>query len=75
VLGKRLVFWCDGDANWRAFEDRCPHRAVALSEGRVEGGELHCAYHGWQWNGARLAMMHTLVQRGDAAKLAGGLVL
>ena len=32
-------------AGWRAFEDRCPHRAAPLSEGRVESstGKLFCA--------------------------------
>ena len=29
------MIWHDGAA-WRCFEDRCPHRAVPLSEGRVE---------------------------------------
>ena len=35
LLGRDLVLWHDGGA-WRCFEDRCPHRAVPLSEGRVE---------------------------------------
>ena len=35
LLGRELVLWHDG-SNWRCFEDRCPHRAVPLSEGRVE---------------------------------------
>jgi phenylpropionate dioxygenase-like ring-hydroxylating dioxygenase large terminal subunit len=32
-----------------AFADRCPHRLVPLSAGRVEGGRLRCAYHGWEF--------------------------
>jgi phenylpropionate dioxygenase-like ring-hydroxylating dioxygenase large terminal subunit len=35
-----------------AFSDRCPHRNVPLSMGRVRGGELECAYHGWRFDGA-----------------------
>lgn len=35
----------------RALEDRCPHRAVKLSEGKVIGDRLECAYHGWQFDG------------------------
>ena len=32
-----------------AFIDRCPHRFAPLSAGRVVGGELECAYHGWRY--------------------------
>eukprot|EP00629_Pelagomonadales_sp_RCC1024_P018243 CAMPEP_0119287730 /NCGR_PEP_ID=MMETSP1329-20130426/36086_1 /TAXON_ID=114041 /ORGANISM="Genus nov. species nov., Strain RCC1024" /LENGTH=139 /DNA_ID=CAMNT_0007288503 /DNA_START=123 /DNA_END=539 /DNA_ORIENTATION=- len=46
LLGLSLVLWKDGDT-WRAFEDSCPHRRGALSEGRVEDdGSLLCSYHG-----------------------------
>ncbi|CAK0757071.1 hypothetical protein CVIRNUC_002509 [Coccomyxa viridis] len=35
-----------------AMLDRCPHRAAALSEGRMtSSGDLQCAYHGWSFNG------------------------
>jgi phenylpropionate dioxygenase-like ring-hydroxylating dioxygenase large terminal subunit len=34
-----------------ALLDRCPHRNVPLSLGRVvEGGRLECRYHGWQFD-------------------------
>jgi phenylpropionate dioxygenase-like ring-hydroxylating dioxygenase large terminal subunit len=33
------------------FEDRCPHRNVPLSEGRIEeDGTLMCSYHGWRFD-------------------------
>jgi len=52
LLGEDLVAWRDGDGEWRVFEDRCPHRAVPLSEGRVEkDGTLLCSYHGWRFAG------------------------
>eukprot|EP00439_Symbiodinium_sp_Y106_P023783 s1101_g2.t3 len=52
LLGEDLVAWVDGDGEWRVFEDRCPHRAVPLSEGRIEkDGTLMCSYHGWRFNG------------------------
>jgi phenylpropionate dioxygenase-like ring-hydroxylating dioxygenase large terminal subunit len=52
LLGNDIVVWNDGVV-WRAMEDSCPHRAVPLSEGRVEkNGELLCAYHGWTFNGS-----------------------
>ena len=35
-----------------ALKDRCPHRAAALSEGRMTpDGQLQCAYHGWSFDG------------------------
>ncbi|CAG9467686.1 unnamed protein product [Pedinophyceae sp. YPF-701] len=51
-LGEAIVLWKDGAA-WRAFADRCPHRAVPLSEGRInEAGRIECPYHGWDFDGA-----------------------
>jgi phenylpropionate dioxygenase-like ring-hydroxylating dioxygenase large terminal subunit len=32
------------------LEDRCPHRNVPLSAGRVKGERIACAYHGWEFN-------------------------
>ncbi|BDA43850.1 Protein TIC 55, chloroplastic [Coccomyxa sp. Obi] len=35
-----------------AMLDRCPHRAAALSQGRMTAaGNLQCAYHGWSFDG------------------------
>ncbi len=33
-----------------ALMDRCPHRLVELSTGRIIGGEIECPYHGWRFN-------------------------
>jgi phenylpropionate dioxygenase-like ring-hydroxylating dioxygenase large terminal subunit len=33
-----------------ALADRCPHRLVELSAGKVVGGEIECPYHGWRFN-------------------------
>jgi phenylpropionate dioxygenase-like ring-hydroxylating dioxygenase large terminal subunit len=52
ILGRELVVWKDGEGEWRVFDDSCPHRKVALSEGRKEAdGTLACAYHGWRFDG------------------------
>lgn len=32
-----------------ALVDRCPHRNMALSRGRVHGGAIECPYHGWRF--------------------------
>jgi nitrite reductase/ring-hydroxylating ferredoxin subunit len=52
LLGRSLVLWRDGAGDWRCFEDRCPHRAAPLSEGKIwEDGTLMCSYHGWRFQG------------------------
>lgn len=54
LLGIDLVIWWDAATDsWRAFQDRCPHRLVPLSEGRInEQGLLECPYHGWSFSGS-----------------------
>lgn len=32
-----------------AYEDRCPHRNVPLSNGFIKNNKLNCGYHGWQF--------------------------
>ncbi|CAM9591100.1 unnamed protein product [Scytosiphon promiscuus] len=51
LLGKDLVVWRDKEERWSCFDDRCPHRAAPLTEGRVESdGSLLCAYHAWRFD-------------------------
>jgi len=45
-----LVIYRDRQGKIHALEDRCPHRLVKLSHGRVTGDQLECAYHGWRFN-------------------------
>lgn len=57
-LGVRLwqeaiVLYRDRSGVVRAFEDRCPHRQVQLSHGKVWGDRLECSYHGWQFQEGR----------------------
>jgi toluene monooxygenase system ferredoxin subunit len=33
-----------------AYEDRCPHQAVRLSEGQLDRNLLRCAAHGWTFD-------------------------
>lgn len=41
-----IVLWRSADGAVQAWRDRCPHRSVQLSKGRVEGDRLVCPYHG-----------------------------
>ena len=51
VYDQAIVLFRDKDGKVVALEDRCPHRRVPLSLGKVIQGELRCAYHGWTFNG------------------------
>ena len=53
ILNKDIVIWWDKQtSSWKVFEDKCPHRLVPLSEGRIaEDGLLECPYHGWAFAG------------------------
>ncbi|MEM9069400.1 MAG: aromatic ring-hydroxylating dioxygenase subunit alpha [Myxococcota bacterium] len=51
ILGIPLVLY-RGDDGVSALLDRCPHRNVPLSLGRVEQGTLQCGYHGWRFDGS-----------------------
>jgi len=35
-----------------AMRDRCPHRLVPLSAGKIVGNEIECAYHGYRFDGS-----------------------
>src|SRR5690606_16518469 len=52
LQGAPLVLFRDGTGKARALLDRCPHRNVPLSAGRVVEGSLQCGYHGWRFDGA-----------------------
>ncbi|WP_395645466.1 Rieske 2Fe-2S domain-containing protein [Terricaulis sp.] len=48
LMGKPVVVFqsADGPA---VLLDRCPHRNMALSRGRVREGAIECPYHGWRF--------------------------
>ena len=43
----------DSNGKVTALQDKCPHKAAALSEGRItKSGFIQCAYHGWSFDGS-----------------------
>jgi phenylpropionate dioxygenase-like ring-hydroxylating dioxygenase large terminal subunit len=47
IAEKPLVLWRTAEGSVVAFDERCCHKRMPLSQGRfVEGGLLECAYHG-----------------------------
>lgn len=51
VEGEVVALYRDSQGVAHAVEDRCAHRGMALSEGRVVGDQLECPYHGWCYSG------------------------
>src|SRR3974390_2049050 len=45
-LGEPVVLFRTEDGTPVAFEDRCPHRHLPLSMGKLVGDTLQCLYHG-----------------------------
>jgi phenylpropionate dioxygenase-like ring-hydroxylating dioxygenase large terminal subunit len=52
LQGTPIVLFRGAGGQPGALLDRCPHRNVPLSLGRVVGGQLQCGYHGWTFDSA-----------------------
>jgi vanillate monooxygenase len=50
ILGEPIVFFRSQDGALAAFEDRCPHRRLPLSMGKMVGDALQCHYHGLRFD-------------------------
>lgn len=46
IAGQALILYRQTSGATVAMEDRCPHRFVPLSLGRLEGDSVQCGYHG-----------------------------
>ena len=47
IAGRPVLLWRSRDGAIGAFDNRCAHKRMPLSEGRVlDDGTLECAYHG-----------------------------
>jgi phenylpropionate dioxygenase-like ring-hydroxylating dioxygenase large terminal subunit len=57
VLGENLVAWRGRDGSPSVVRDRCPHRSIKLSIGRVFDGQLQCILHGLRFNGGGECVM------------------
>lgn len=52
ILNVPVVLYRGNGGGAFALEDRCCHRGLPLSMGRVDGDLLRCGYHGLEFNGA-----------------------
>jgi len=46
ILAENLVFYRTEAGEVAALEDRCPHKLLPLSKGRLIGDNIQCGYHG-----------------------------
>ena len=49
-MGEKLDFWRDAEKRVCCAFDRCPHRGVQLSIGKVQDGHLQCPFHGFEFD-------------------------
>jgi phenylpropionate dioxygenase-like ring-hydroxylating dioxygenase large terminal subunit len=50
ILGIPMVLFRTDNGTPAALLDRCPHRNVPLSLGKVIENQVECPYHGWRFN-------------------------
>ncbi len=50
LLGIPLVVGRDKSGRAFALRDSCPHRGIPLSDGKFDGGQIECCYHGWKFD-------------------------
>jgi vanillate O-demethylase monooxygenase subunit len=50
ILGEPIVFFRTREGEPVAFEDRCAHRHLPLSMGKLLGDHLQCRYHGLRYD-------------------------
>jgi phenylpropionate dioxygenase-like ring-hydroxylating dioxygenase large terminal subunit len=49
-MGEKLVLWRDDKGQVGCMADLCPHRGVALSAGKLIGGNVQCPFHGFEYD-------------------------
>ncbi|MBK9330070.1 MAG: aromatic ring-hydroxylating dioxygenase subunit alpha [Sphingobacteriales bacterium] len=50
ICGEEIVIFRTESGKVSVVEDRCCHRNVQLSLGYVQGENIKCGYHGWEYN-------------------------
>ena len=52
IWRQAIAIYRDPQGRLHALENACPHKGVELHRGQVQGANLACPYHGWEFNGA-----------------------
>lgn len=66
VENQVLVLFRDGAGRPHALTDRCAHRGMALSCGRVRDDCVECPYHGWRYDGSGALRVVPALCEGEA---------
>jgi len=65
-LGEKMVFWRDAQDHVCCAVDRCPHRGVALSAGKLVNGQIQCPFHGFEFDSSGKCTLIPANGRGGA---------
>jgi phenylpropionate dioxygenase-like ring-hydroxylating dioxygenase large terminal subunit len=49
-MGEKMVAWRNRQGELSVMSDKCPHRGVALSIGKVMGDCIQCPFHGFEYD-------------------------
>ena len=52
IWRRAIALYRDTQGGLHALADACPHKGVELHKGQVQGVNLACPYHGWEFSGA-----------------------
>ncbi len=67
-LNKSLVFYREEDGSVVCMEDKCSHRGVKLSIGKLEGNCVTCPFHGFEFNSSGECI--TIPANGKSSKVS-----
>jgi phenylpropionate dioxygenase-like ring-hydroxylating dioxygenase large terminal subunit len=49
-MGEKITAWRSASGEVSLMVDRCPHRGVALSAGKIQGDCIQCPFHGFEYD-------------------------
>ena len=49
-MGEKMVAWRNAKGELSVMVDKCPHRGVALSVGKISGDCIQCPFHGFEYD-------------------------
>ncbi len=70
TANQAIVLVCNRSGAVPALENRCSHRGVPLSSGRLDGESIQCPYHGWRFSTSGACLEAPVLAAGAAPKSA-----